>query len=347
MKQLGFMGGFVFAAVLALASPVLAAGITVGVSWADSTSARWRFDEAAIKSALDSAGASYLGTNAHASDIRQLNDINHLVAAGVDALIVQPQDPVKLETLLASVIRRGIPVISYDRLIETPQILYLSFSNREVGRMQARAILAAQPKGNYAFIKGDPTDPNADFLFDGQIDVLVDALASGDIVNIGDVYTKRWAADVAKRQMQLLLDENDNNIDAVIGSSDLIAGGVIAALAERGLAGRVPVSGQDADPEALNRIALGTQTVSVWKDTRQLGRKAGEFAVLLAEGGTIDDIPDIVRFNGGSRGVEVNSYFLAPTLITRETLDIVIDSGWATRETVCKDVAPGTVAICD
>jgi D-xylose transport system substrate-binding protein len=195
-------------------------------------------------------------------------------------------------------------VIGYDRLIEHPDAFYLTFDNKEVGRMQARAVFEAQPTGNYVFIKGSSADPNADFLHSGQLEVLQEALDSGDIVNVGEAYTDGWLPANAQRNMEQFLTQNNNEVDAVVASNDGTAGGVVAALEAQGMAGSVPVSGQDGDHAALNRVALGTQTVSVWKDARDLGRAAAEIANQLADGTAMEDVDgaeDLVRRTAGRR----------------------------------------------
>ncbi len=133
-----------------------------------------------------------------------------------------------------------------------------------------------KPEGNYVFIKGSGADPNADFLFAGQMEVLKEAIDAGKIKNVGEAYTDGWLPANAQKNMEQFLTANDNKVDAVVASNDGTAGGVVAALTAQGLAGSVPVSGQDGDHAALNRIALGTQTVSVWKDARELGKKAAK-----------------------------------------------------------------------
>ena len=134
---------------------------------------------------------------------------------------------------------------------------------------------------------------------------------------------------------------------AVVASNDGTAGGAIAALSAQGLDGAVPVSGQDGDHAALNRIALGTQTVSVWKDSRELGAKAAEIAVELASGAALTDIEGSGLFTGGPNGVEMTSLFLAPVAITQDNLDVVIDAGWVSQDVVCQGVQAGSVAACE
>jgi D-xylose transport system substrate-binding protein len=142
---------------------------------------------------------------------------------------------------------------------------------------------------------------------------------------------------VAQRVMEQILTRNAGRVDAVVCSNDGMAGGVAAALASHGLTG-VPVSGQDGDLAALRRIALGRQTVSVWKDSRALGRAAAEVALALAAGTAPADLPDAREFET-PEGRHLPARLLEPIAITRENLDVVIEAGWATRDAVCRGVA--------
>src|SRR5690606_14135730 len=143
------------------------------------------------------------------------------------------------------------------------------------------------------------------------------------------------------------LTANNNEIDAVVASNDGTAGGVVAALEAQGLAGSVPVSGQDGDHAALNRVALGTQTVSVWKDARDLGKAAAEIANQLADGTAMDAVEGATKWADGPNGVEMNAIFLAPVPISRDNLNLVIDAGWVEKAVVCQGVEAGSVAACD
>jgi D-xylose transport system substrate-binding protein len=213
--------------------------------------------------------------------------------------------------------------------------------------MQARAVFKVKPTGNYVFIKGSSADPNADFLHSGQLEVLGDAIKSGKIKNVGEAYTDGWLPANAQKNMEQILTKNNNKIDAVVASNDGTAGGAIAALAAQGLAGAVPVSGQDGDHAALNRVALGTQTVSVWKDARELGKKAAEVAGLLADGTKMSDVPGVVKFAGGPKHVAMNAILLTPVAITKDNLGVVIDAGWIGNDEICRGVKPGTVKVCN
>ncbi|HVG47829.1 MAG TPA: substrate-binding domain-containing protein, partial [Rubellimicrobium sp.] len=216
---------------------------------------------------------------------------------------------------------------------------YITFDNVEVGRMQARAVLAAAPEGNYVMIKGSPTDPNADFLRGGQQEVLQEAIDSGKITIVGEAYTDQWLPANAQRNMEQILTETNNEVDAVVASNDGTAGGVVAALTAQGMQG-IPVSGQDADKAALNRVAAGTQTVSVWKDARELGRVAAETAVALASDTDPTTIEGVQQFQTPG-GNTVNALFLQPVPITAENLNVVVDAGWITQEELCQGVTGG------
>jgi D-xylose transport system substrate-binding protein len=323
-----------------------AKGKIVGVSWSNFQEERWKTDEAAMKAAIAKAGDKYISADAQSSAQKQLADIESLIAQHASVLIILAQDASAIGPAVQKAVDEGIPVIGYDRLIENPNAFYITFDNKEVGRLQARAVFAVKPAGNYAFIKGSSTDPNSDFLFAGQMEVLQSAIDSGKIKNVGEDYTDGWLPANAQKNMEQILTKNNNKVDAVVAANDGTAGGAIAALAAQGMAGAVPVSGQDGDHAALNRIALGTQTVSVWKDARELGRKAAEIALLLADGKQMSDIRDVVKFAGGPKKVEMNSMLLTPIPIVKSNLNLVIDAKWITRAEVCQGVKPGTVKVC-
>ncbi len=336
----------VLASVLgvAVSMPALAADLVVGVSWSNFQEERWKTDEAAIKAALSAAGAQYISADAQSSSSKQLSDIESLIARGANALIVLAQDASAIGPAVDAAIDEEIPVVAYDRLIEDNRAFYLTFDNVEVGRMQARAVLAAQPKGNYVMIKGSPTDPNADFLRGGQQEVLQAAIAKGDIKIVGESYTDGWIPANAQANMEQILTAVDNKVDAVVASNDGTAGGVVAALTAQGMEG-IPVSGQDGDHAALNRVALGTQTVSVWKDARALGKTAGEIAVSLAKGGSMESVKGSRSWTSPG-GTTMRARFLAPVPVTKANLNDVIDAGWIAKAKLCAGVNSYKVSAC-
>ena len=328
------------AAVLAatcLTAPAFAQ--TVGVSWSNFQEERWKTDEAAIKSVLEPAGATYISADAQSSTSKQLSDVESLIAQGAEVLILLAQDTQAIIPAVEAAAAEGIPVIAYDRLIEDARAFYITFDNVEVGRMQARAVLEAQPEGNYVMIKGSPTDPNADFLRGGQQEIIQSALDAGKITIVGEAYTDGWVPANAQRNMEQILTANDNKVDAVIASNDGTAGGVVAALTAQGMEG-IPVSGQDGDKAALNRVALGTQTVSVWKDARELGKGAAQIALDMAGGAMGKDVDGAQKFTTPG-GTDVDAIFLAPVPITAGNLSTVVDAGWISKEELCQGVSGG------
>ena len=334
-----WIGAVVAAAFAMGASSAALAQVTVGVSWSNFQEERWKTDEAAIKAALAAAGAEYVSADAQSSSAKQLADVESLIARGVDALIILAQDSAAIGPAVDAAAAEGIPIVGYDRLIEDDRAFYLTFDNVEVGRMQARAVLAAQPSGKYVMIKGSPTDPNADFLRGGQQEVLQAAIDKGDIEIVAEAYTDGWLPANAQRNMEQILTAQDNQVDAVVASNDGTAGGVVAALTAQGMDG-IPVSGQDGDHAALNRVALGTQTVSVWKDARDLGRAAGEIAVALANGSKMADVDSVQQWTSPG-GTTLNAVFLAPVPVTKDNLSAVVDAGWIAKDALCQGVSNG------
>jgi D-xylose transport system substrate-binding protein len=335
------------AVLVSLHTAAIAADLVVGVSWSNFQEERWKTDEAAIKSALDKAGAKYISADAQSSAAKQLTDVESLISQGANALIILAQDSDAIGPAVEKAVAEGIPVVGYDRLIENKNAFYITFDNKEVGRLQAAEVFKVKPEGNYVFIKGSSSDPNADFLFAGQQEVLKAAVDAGKIKNVGEAYTDGWKPENAQKNMEQFLTKNNNKVDAVVASNDGTAGGAIAALAAQGLAGSVPVSGQDADFAALNRVALGTQTVSVWKDSRELGKEAAGIALALAGGKKMTEIKGVTAFDGGPKKVTMQSVFLKPIAITKDNLNVVIDAGWIKKETACQGVKAGSVKACN
>lgn len=327
----------------------------IGMSWNNYQEERWaKWDEPAVIAAVEAAGCEYISSDAQSSNEQQITDVEQLITQGADALIILANDGVAIEPAVQSALEQGIPVIAYDRLIENEGAFYLTFDNVEVGRIQARAIVEAVPEGRYVFIKGDPGDANAEFLFGGQLEVLSEAAgcevprepdpdADCSILNVATQSTDGWKPENAQTNMEQILSDLNNEIDAVVASNDGTAGGAIAALTDQGLEGVIPVSGQDADQAALNRVALGTQTVTVWKDARDLGKAAGEIAVQLAQGTALADVNGAAPFETPG-GNTMWSILLTPTPIQQDNLNLVVDGGWISLEDLCAGDA--TADIC-
>lgn len=323
----------------------MAAGKTIAVSWKTFQEERWKTDEAAIKAVVEAAGNTYVSTDAQGSAQKQAADIEGLISQKVDVIMVVAFDSDAILPSFKAASDAGVKMLSYDVLVEDPNALYVTFDNVGVGRIIAQEIQKVKPEGNYAFIKGDKGDPNATFLFQGMMEVLKEAIDSGKVKNVCETFTDGWKPDAAQKNMEQCLTSTGNKVDAVLSENDGMASGVVAALEAQGMVG-IPVGGQDGDLAAINRVALGTQTVSVWKNARDLGKIAAEAANAIAEGTDPATLPGVTKFSGGAKGVEVNAILLNPTPITKANINVAIDAGHITKDQACAGVAAGAVPGC-
>jgi D-xylose transport system substrate-binding protein len=331
----------------------------VGVSWNNFQQPRWgATDKPNLKKTIEDGGGTFIDADANLDNQRQLSDVDSLISRGAKVLVLLAQDQKAILPALQKAKDAGIPVIAYDRLIEDPSVLYITFDNVGVGKAEAEAILAKVPKGNYVLIKGDPGDPNAKtFLPSGWDQAgLKDKIASGDIKIIGPAdgtYTDAWKTEKAQANMEAIIDQANSTgkkIDAILAENDSTALGVVAALQGKNY-GFPPLSGQDGDPANLNNVALGKQYVDVWKNSNELGKAAGQAALQLCAGKKIAEVTvnvdaSVAPAAGNSPtdfttpgGNTVKSIILKPTPITADTLDKVISAGWyALKADICKGV---------
>ncbi len=333
--------------ISASSTAVMAAGKTIAVSWKTFQEERWKTDEAAIKAVVEAAGDTFISTDAQGSAQKQAADIESLISQKPDVILVVAFDSDAILPSIQKISDAGIKSIAYDVQFEDPNALYITFDNVGVGRIMAQEMLKAKPEGRYAFIKGDKGDPNATFLFQGMQEVLKDALAGGKVTNVCETFTDGWKPDNAQKNMEQCLTSTNNGVDAVLSENDGMASGVVAALDAQGLAGSVPVTGQDGDLAAINRVALGTQLVSVWKNSVDLGTVAAKAAIAWADGADPASIEGVAKFNGGKNAVEMNAILLAPTPITKDNIQVAIDAGHITKEQACAGVTAGSVAACN
>ena len=338
-----------------------ATGCKVGVSWNNYSQERWKkADEPAMQKAIAAAGGTYIRADANDKAEQQLTDIDSLINQGAKALIILAKDDKGILPAIAKAKTAGIPVIAYDRLIEDESTFYITFDNKKVGTLMAQSLEKVAPKGNYAIILGAATDPNSAFLRSGMTDAGIPALNATSPAGIKVVFEKNtdnWDTTNAKNNMEAALNANGNKIDAVLSENDSMATGVVQALTNVGL--KVPVSGQDGDAAALNRVALGTQTVSVWKNAFALGETAGSVAAQLCAKTAMtaikapSDLPAAAAPASLTAtpfttpgGKTVQSIILTPTAITKDNVKDTIDAGWVTKEQVCAGVAAGSSPAC-
>lgn len=315
--------------------------ITVGVSWFKFADERWKIDEAGIKDVLEKAGAEYISADANFSSEKSVADIENLITRGADVLIIMSGVADAVGPVVQRALAEGIPVVAYDQLIEQKGVFYVSFDARSVGKELANGMLAVAPKGNYAIIKGDDGDPNTHQMFDAYQEAMKAKYDSGEIKVVGEQFIDGWRPETAKDVIEQILTANDNKVDAVMVMNDGMASGVAEALEEQGL--NIPLSGQDGAPGALNRIARGQQTFTIWKNSFELGQEAARVALALAKG---EDVADKQMFSGGPQGVELDAKLLPVTRIDASNLDKTIDIGWATKERVCAGVSDNPPAVC-
>ena len=347
MKKLILAAAAVALLSTAMSPLAFAEGKTIAVSWGTKQEERWKTDEAAIVAAIEAGGNKYIFADAQQSAEKQLADVDSLITQGANAILIFAQDGESIKPALAKAAAEGIPVIAYDRQVEDPNLLYITFDNVGVGRLMGKTMVEkGKAEGQFAIIKGDPGDPNATFLLNGMMESLKPLIDSGKITVACETFTENWKPDNAQKNMEQCLTKTGNKIDAVMSENDGMASGVVAALTAQGMAGSVPVTGQDGDLAALNRVALGTQLVSVWKDSRELGKVAGEAANALAEGKTVADVAKGATFEDGANKVKMSAILIPPVAITRDNLHLVIDAGWISKEKACSGADAAAVPAC-
>lgn len=275
-------------AALALASGAsLAKDVKIGMAIDDLRLERWQKDRDIFVKKAESLGASVYVQSANGSEETQMSQVENMINRGVDVLVIIPYNGKVLSNVIAEARRENIKVIAYDRMINNADIdFYISFDNEKVGELQAKSLVEKVPSGNYFLMGGSPVDNNARLFRAGQMNVLKPYLDSGKIKIVGDQWVDAWLPENALKIMENALTANNNKIDAVVASNDATAGGAIQALQAQGLAGKVAISGQDADLAGIKRIMAGTQTMTVYKPITALATTAADIAVELGNGKT-------------------------------------------------------------
>ncbi|MGI8639184.1 MAG: sugar ABC transporter substrate-binding protein [Pyrinomonadaceae bacterium] len=300
---------------------------------------RWKRDHDLFKKHCEELNVECLVTVADNKSDKQANDVDNLLTQDVDVLVIAPHDATQAASMVDKAKAQGIPVISYDRLINSDKIdLYVSHQVPLIGQMQAEYALKNAPKGNYVMVYGASTDNNAVIMRKAQSEVLKTAIEKGDIKIVAEQHATDWKPEEALKIVENALTQNKNNIVAVVASNDGTAGGAIQALGAQGLTGKVVVTGQDAELAALQRIAKGTQTMTIYKSIQPLAYGAVELAIKLAKKETID-AKDKIKSETMTR--EVAAVLYEPVVVDKNNLmDTVIKDGWATYDEVYKDVPP-------
>jgi D-xylose transport system substrate-binding protein len=297
----------------------------------DTLDGRWPRDRDLFLERANELGADVLVESADRDDAKQLAQAESLLERGVQALVVVPHGAEAAGRIVEAAKKKSVPVISYDRLILKADVdLYMSYDNRTVGEQQAQAIRNRAPKGNYILLGGAPTDHNAKTIREGQRAALDDAIKRGDIRIVADPWTPDWKAEDAMALTEAALKKARNQVVAVVASNDTTAGGAIQALEKAGLAGKVFVSGQDANLDAIRRIVAGTQTMTVYKPLRPLARGAATAAVQMAKKEKVEGTSTV---DNGLKQVQAD--LLRPIAVHKDLIDqIIIQDRFYTREQV-------------
>ena len=305
--------------------------LVIGMSLDDLRLERWQKDRDIFTAEANKLGAEVIAVSSDGDATKQLSDVENLIAKGVDVIVIIPKDGDSLSPAIAQAVADGIPVMAYDRLINNADLsYYVTFDLEKVGRMQAEGVLAVKNKGRFFYLGGSPDDNNAHLFRKGAMDVLKPYIDSGDIELIGEQMTQSWLPDVALPIIENMLTAENNKVDAIVAANDAIAGAAVQALKTQGLAGIVPISGQDADLSALQRIAKGEQTVTVYKPISILAKEAARIAVDLA-----NKKAPIANSSINNKFKDVPTMYLEPIKVTKDNLDsTVIADGWVTKEDV-------------
>ena len=293
--------------------------VVIGLSMDTLKEARWQKDRDLFLAAAKSLGAKVLVQSANSDDTRQMQDVQALLSNQVDVLIIVPHNARAMATAVNLAHEANTPVIAYDRIITDCDLdLYISFDNVRVGEKQAQYVIDHLPKGRKARIVrifGAKTDNNAFQFKQGQDNILKPYLERGEIEIIHEDWAENWKPENAKKITNAAITRFGTNIDAILASNDGTAGGAIQALMEEGLAGKIPVTGQDAELVACQRIAAGLQSMTIYKPIHKLAAAAAELAFRLG-----NRMPVVARGSTFNGKIEVPSVLLEVVTVTAENL---------------------------
>lgn len=309
--------------------------IVIGFSFGTYREERWLRDRDLFVKRAKELGAEVNVMFANSDAELQTSQAENLILQGVNVLVVLPQDAETSAKIVEMAHAEGIKVVAYDRMIRNCDLdFYVSFDNVKVGEMQAQGVLAVVNKGDFAYIGGSPKDNNAFLLKEGTYKILQPLIDNGSINIVLDQFSEDWKPDEAYKHLKAYLDEH-KEIDGVICANDGTAFGAIQALRAFDLMGKVPVSGQDAELPACQRVVEGSQTITVYKPIRLLAGKAAEIAVSLAAKGSPEANNHV---NNGK--MDVPSYLIAPISVTKDNMeDTVIKDGFHSREDVYANIS--------
>ena len=304
--------------------------ITIGFSIHGLEVERWKREKIMAEEYAKEKGFNLLVADAQKSPEKQYKQCENLIYQGVNALIVIPEKDDVAGKIAKLAKENNVPIIAYDRLIKNgPVDYYITFNNYKVGVYQAKVLTDLVPKGNYVHLKGALSDFNTTFYTGGNMEVLDKFIKSGKIKIIAQENCPGWYRNEAYKFMKNVLRKT-KNIDAVIAPNDDTARAMIQALDESGLAGKIPVSGQDAELESIKYILQGKQTMTVYKPIRTMNKAAFDFALDVAKGKKPQT--NALMGNGYS---DIPTYNIDVIPVTKENIDeTLIKDGFYTKEQV-------------
>jgi D-xylose transport system substrate-binding protein len=330
MKKTGIM---VFALGAALMSSLSFAAprLKVGLSLATLAEERWAREKVLFENDAKEMGIDLIVQSADGSESAQSKQIENLTTQKIDVLIVAPQNRNSVIPAVKAAKADGIKVIAYDRFIPTREVdVYVSFDAIKIGEEQAKMLVKMVPKGNYLWLGGNPVDDNAHLFREGEMNILRPLIARGDIKLVGEQWCEGWSPQEALKHTENALTRTKNKIDAVVAPNDGTAGGAIQALAAQNLAGKVPVTGQDAELAAVQRVILGTQTMTIMKDVRELVKLALRTAQDLKAGQPLK----VTREKDG-----IKSILLDTQVVTKDNYyDTIIKTGFHPEKDVYRRI---------
>ena len=307
--------------------------IHIGVSLPTQRDERWVRDAQKMRDVAKADGVDMKMQVCDNDASKQMSQCENLLAQGIDILVLAPHDATSAAAIVENAHAAGVKVISYDRLVLGTDVdAYVSFDNFIVGKLMGEYLVKVAPKGNYIILAGAPTDNNAKLYREGALEAIKPLVDKGDIKIVMDQWVTDWQPTVAMNLVQNALTANKNNIDAVLAPNDNTAGGVIQALSQVGLAGKVPVTGQDAEVTAAQRIVEGTQAMTVFKNTREQARVAIEAAIKMVKGEKVETNAMV-----NNKKMDVPSILLKPVVVDKSNIDdVLIKSGYIARDQVYK-----------
>lgn len=298
-------------------------GIVIGLSLPTQREDIWVRHEKNIREAAEKMGATVLTQISDNDAAKQQAQCENLLSQGIDVLVIGAHDAEAAATIVDMAHKEGVPVVSYDRLILNSDVdVYVSFDNIAVGECMGNWFVQNTPKGNIIVLAGDPLDNNAKLFRQGAMNIIQPKIDEGFYKLVLDQNVMDWQAENAMALAEDALTANSNNIAGIIAPNDSTAGGVIQALAAQGLDGKVPITGQDFELSALQRIYQGTQGMTVFKDTVVEGEAAAKAAIELASKQT----PAGINGETDNGYKQVPSILAEPLAVTADNLQEVVES---------------------